>query len=216
MSQLVNPVAGRISSRYGPRTHPITGKRTPHTGTDIAAPSGTPVRAAHAGVVTASRRDGSRGNWVGIRGDAGPTTYYLHLSRRRVTEGARVSAGSHVGDVGSTGTATGPHLHFEVWTGSTHTDPQAYYRARGLTLGTAGSATGGASRPVLREGSAGQHVRDLQQHLKTHYPAYARDLAVDGNFGPKTRAVVTEYQHRAGLDPDGVVGPITWASLGLD
>jgi hypothetical protein len=70
-------------------------------------------------------------------------------------------------------------------------------------------------RPVIREGSTGQAVRDLQAHLKQNYPLYAKHLVVDGMFGPKTRSAVEEFQRRSGLDADGVVGPKTWEKLGL-
>ena len=71
------------------------------------------------------------------------------------------------------------------------------------------------SRPVLREGSTGQAVRDLQAHLKQNYPLYAKHLVVDGMFGPKTRGAVEEFQRRSGLTVDGVVGPKTWEKLGI-
>lgn len=70
-------------------------------------------------------------------------------------------------------------------------------------------------RPVLREGSTGQAVRDLQAHLKQNYPLYAKHLVVDGVFGPKTRVAVEEFQRRSGLVADGIVGPKTWEKLGL-
>jgi hypothetical protein len=70
-------------------------------------------------------------------------------------------------------------------------------------------------RPVLREGSTGQAVRDLQAHLKQNYPLYAKHLVVDGMFGPRTRVAVEEFQRRSGLTVDGVVGPKTWEKLGI-
>lgn len=71
------------------------------------------------------------------------------------------------------------------------------------------------NRPTIKEGSTGQHVRDLQAHLKQHYPLYAKHLVVDGVFGPMTRGAVEEFQRRAGLDVDGIVGPKTWERLGI-
>jgi len=70
-------------------------------------------------------------------------------------------------------------------------------------------------RPIIREGSTGQAVRDLQAHLKQNYPLYAKHLVVDGMFGPKTRVAVEEFQRRSGLVADGTVGPKTWEKLGL-
>jgi hypothetical protein len=72
-----------------------------------------------------------------------------------------------------------------------------------------------AGRPTIRQGSRGQDVRDLQAHLKTVFPSYAGHLVVDGDFGPRTRAAVVELQQRSGLAADGIVGPLTWARLGI-
>jgi hypothetical protein len=68
-------------------------------------------------------------------------------------------------------------------------------------------------RPTIRQGSTGRHVRDLQAHLRRVYPLYAGNLAVDGVFGPSTRAAVVEFQRRARIPADGVVGPQTWHKL---
>jgi putative peptidoglycan binding protein/D-alanyl-D-alanine carboxypeptidase-like protein len=70
-------------------------------------------------------------------------------------------------------------------------------------------------RPTIQLGSTGQHVRDLQAHLKSMYPLYAGNLVVDGDFGPRTRAAVMEFQRRSGLVADGIVGPMTWGKLGI-
>lgn len=71
------------------------------------------------------------------------------------------------------------------------------------------------NRPTIRRGSKGRHVKDLQKRLAANYPAYARGLRADGDFGPATERVVREFQRRAGLFVDGVVGPKTWARLGF-
>jgi peptidoglycan hydrolase-like protein with peptidoglycan-binding domain len=70
-------------------------------------------------------------------------------------------------------------------------------------------------RPTIQQGGNGQAVRDLQDHLKRNFPAYAGHLAVDGAFGPKTKAAVVEFQRRSGLVADGIVGPKTWGKLGI-
>jgi hypothetical protein len=72
-----------------------------------------------------------------------------------------------------------------------------------------------AGRPVIQKGAKGQAVKDLQLKLKTAYPLYAKNLVVDGDFGAKTDAAVREFQRRSGLVVDGIVGPRTWAKLGL-
>lgn len=70
-------------------------------------------------------------------------------------------------------------------------------------------------RPTIQQGSKSQDVRDLQAHLKRVFPAYAGHLVVDGDFGPKTKAAVQEFQRRSGLAADGIVGPLTWGRLGI-
>lgn len=106
------PVRGRISSRFGMRRHPVTGQMQRHPGIDIAAPQGTPVRAAAAGTVT-TRTDAINGNMVVLQHAQG-RSYYCHLSRFEVTTGQRVNQGDVIGAVGSTGRSTGPHLHFQI------------------------------------------------------------------------------------------------------
>ncbi|KHK56484.1 peptidase M23B [Burkholderia sp. A9] len=109
--------ATRISSRFGTRVHPVTGARHVHSGVDLAAPTGRAVRASERGVVTfIGTEPGGYGKYVVIRHAGGYTSYYAHLSAFEPTlrTGARVLRGQRVGAVGSTGTATGPHLHFEV------------------------------------------------------------------------------------------------------
>jgi murein DD-endopeptidase MepM/ murein hydrolase activator NlpD len=106
---------GIITSAFGPRTDPFTGKPGAfHAGIDIAAPAGTPVLAAKAGRVEATAYDATYGNYVIISHGSGWETLYGHLSKIGVAAGARVSAGDAIGLVGSTGMSTGPHLHFET------------------------------------------------------------------------------------------------------
>ncbi|KWH56730.1 M23 family metallopeptidase [Burkholderia anthina] len=109
--------AKRISSRFGTRVHPVTGVRHVHSGVDLAAPAGRAVHASERGVVTfIGNEPRGYGKYVVIRHDGGYASYYAHLSAFEPTlrTGARVMRGQRVGAVGSTGTATGPHLHFEV------------------------------------------------------------------------------------------------------
>jgi murein DD-endopeptidase MepM/ murein hydrolase activator NlpD len=113
-SNLVSPIKGspKISSGTGERVNPITGKIQRHKGIDIVASTGTPVMAANSGTIK-SGSDSERGNFVEITGDDGTVTKYFHLNKIQVPEG-RVEAGQVIGEVGSTGRSTGPHLHFEV------------------------------------------------------------------------------------------------------
>lgn len=104
----------RISSSYGYRIHPITGKRTFHSGVDIAASYGNGVYAYSSGKVVEARYNGSYGNNIVIDHGNGLKTRYAHLSKISVKVGQRVETGQRIGLVGSSGASTGPHLHFEV------------------------------------------------------------------------------------------------------
>jgi murein DD-endopeptidase MepM/ murein hydrolase activator NlpD len=103
-----------IGSDAGMRLHPILGYVRCHYGADISAPTGTPVVAAHDGVVLTAGSSGGYGNLVTVAHNGGVETRYAHLSAINVKEGQRVTAGARLGAVGSTGLSTGPHLHFEV------------------------------------------------------------------------------------------------------
>ena len=106
-----------VSSRFGPRTHPITGVYHNHSGTDLPAPGGTPVKACQGGVVTASAyAQYSYGEYVVINHGNGISTLYAHmtLGSRKVKVGDVVSAGQVIGLVGTTGSSTGNHLHLEL------------------------------------------------------------------------------------------------------
>ena len=136
-----NPCTGPITSRFGPRTPPAGGASSMHLGTDIGAPSGTPVYAAAAGTVTFSQATPTGGNEVWIQHAGGILTKYLHHSTVRVSRGQVVAQGQQIGTVGKTGTATGNHLHFETHVNGTPQDPQPFMAARGITLGTGAPTT---------------------------------------------------------------------------
>lgn len=104
----------RISSAYGSRIHPITGKRTYHDGVDIAAAYGGGVYAYTEGKVVEAGWNGGYGNCILIDHGNGLKTRYAHLSKISVRVGQKVSTGERIGSVGSSGTSTGSHLHFEV------------------------------------------------------------------------------------------------------
>ncbi len=107
-------VTGTITSGFGPRLHPITGDVRFHTGVDLRAPEGAPIRAAAAGLVREAGHRGGYGNVVEIEHGDGNSTLYAHASALLVAKGQRVEAGQPVALVGQTGQATGPHLHFEL------------------------------------------------------------------------------------------------------
>lgn len=114
---LATPLDGfRISSRFGPRRHPILGYTRMHRGIDFAAPTGTPIYAAGNGVVEFLGSRSGYGNYIRIRHNGTYKTAYAHLSRYAsgLSNGSRVQQGEVIGYVGSTGMSTGPHLHYEV------------------------------------------------------------------------------------------------------
>jgi murein DD-endopeptidase MepM/ murein hydrolase activator NlpD len=114
-----------ITSRFGPRFHPIINQYGTHKGVDYGAPPGTAVWAVGDGTVTFAARNGGYGNVVYIRHANGYETRYAHLSAfgHGIHAGKRVGQKQVIGYVGATGLATGPHLHFEVLVGGQHTNP---------------------------------------------------------------------------------------------
>mgnify|MGYP000939232693 CR=1 FL=1 len=122
------PVEGRISSRFGNRTHPITGRLHHHTGIDIAVNTGTSVKATADGVVYFAGFDSGYGYMVIIDHGYGLKTLYSHNSKLLVKEGEFIKKGKVVALSGSTGVSTGPHLHFEVILDGGPVDPLRYLK----------------------------------------------------------------------------------------
>ncbi|NQT66954.1 MAG: peptidoglycan DD-metalloendopeptidase family protein [Actinobacteria bacterium] len=120
------PVAGRIISGFGNRYHPIFGYIRFHSGIDIVASYGTPVKAADGGQVVQAGYFGGYGNSVMLYHGGGFATWYAHLSSINVSMGQFVQRGQVIGLIGSTGWTTGPHLHFEVRINGAPQDPRAY------------------------------------------------------------------------------------------
>lgn len=119
----------RVSSNFNPnRLHPIYKTKRPHRGTDYAAPRGTPVYAAGDGRVIEAGYTRANGNYVFIQHGEGFRTHYLHLHKRRTKKGARVKQGEVIGTVGSTGAATGPHLHYEFLVNGVHRNPRTVHK----------------------------------------------------------------------------------------
>ena len=111
------PINGaRLSSSYGKRKHPILGYTKMHSGTDFAAPMGTPIMASGDGKVTKAGWCGGGGNCVKIKHNSTYQTVYAHMSKfgKGIKKGSKVKQGQIIGYVGSTGMSTGPHLHYEV------------------------------------------------------------------------------------------------------
>lgn len=113
-----------VTSEYGMRTHPLSGRRKLHAGIDYAAPKGTDVRSIFSGTVVRSKNRGGFGRFVVIRSGR-VNVLYAHLSRRDVRVGDRIEAGQQVGLVGSSGASTGPHLHLGMYKGGRAKNPSA-------------------------------------------------------------------------------------------
>lgn len=133
--------ASRVSSHFSKgRMHPVLHVRRPHLGTDYAAPTGTPIKAAGDGVVAYRGYKGGYGNTITIKHDSKYTTLYAHMSRfnKNVKKGTVVKEGQVIGYVGKTGLASGPHLHYEIHVNNTPKNP--------LTVALPGSSVPKADR----------------------------------------------------------------------
>jgi murein DD-endopeptidase MepM/ murein hydrolase activator NlpD len=125
------PVNGQLMDGYGHRSDPFSGEGAMHTGVDIAAPVGTPVKATADGLVIHANWNGGYGRCVIVDHGNGYQTWYAHLSRMDVMEGEEIRQGEIVGRVGASGRSTGSHLHYEVRVSSTPVNP---YRFLSQTL----------------------------------------------------------------------------------
>jgi murein DD-endopeptidase MepM/ murein hydrolase activator NlpD len=121
----IYPVKGRLTSPYGWRNDPISGVRRYHAALDLAAPTGTPVKAAMDGKISVTGYNGTYGNYI-IMVHGQYQTMYAHLSVISVKKGDQVIQGGEIGKVGSTGYSTGPHLHFAVFKNERAVNPLDY------------------------------------------------------------------------------------------
>ena len=127
---LAKPIAGAVvTSRYGARLDPFLGRPALHTGIDFKAARGYPARSTAAGTVVSAGYAGGYGKMVEIDHGNGVTTRYAHLSRVLVEVGQAVPLGAILGQAGSTGRSTGPHLHYEIRVDGKAVDPMTYFRA---------------------------------------------------------------------------------------
>ncbi len=150
----------RVSSNFNlRRKHPIYKTTRPHRGTDYAAPTGTPVFAAGDGRVIKAGYTSANGNYVFVQHGEQYVTKYLHLHKRKVKQGQRVSQSQVIGTVGSTGAATGPHLHYEFVVNGVHRNPRTIHKQlpKAKALAT-------AEMPLFRQAivTASQQLASLQ------------------------------------------------------
>lgn len=120
------PTKGIIESDYGNRLHPIRKRYMEHTGVDIGGKKGAPIYAAASGTVVAAGKNGGYGYCVDIDHGNGLVTRYAHCSKILVRKWQKVGIGDKIAEVGDTGIATGPHLHFEILLKGTHIDPVVF------------------------------------------------------------------------------------------
>lgn len=220
----VTPVIGRISSKFGYRVHPITGVRSLHGGTDIAAATGTTVAAVTDGTVVVVSRNDLAGNYINIQHADGIKSRYLHLSKTLVRVGQKVKVGQKIGEVGATGRVTGAHTHLEIHVNGTKVDPQPFLRDRGVIVGSKEKvkpkASGGidvAKLPIIRAGAKNTHVGIMQGALIARGFSVGK-YGVDKSNGPATQKAVNAYQKKypstgTNNKPDNTCGPKMWAHL---
>ncbi len=120
------PVLGRFMGHFGQRTDPFSGEGAYHTGVDLSAPKGTPVRVTADGLIVHADYYGGYGRLVVVDHGNGMQTYYAHLSKINILAGQEVRRGEIVGLVGSTGRSTSPHLHYEVRVGKAPVNPNRF------------------------------------------------------------------------------------------
>ena len=189
---LASPLAfSRITSGFSMRFHPILQDWRRHEGVDYGAPIGTPVRSVGDGVVAFAGQQNGYGNIIQVQHSDNRMTVYAHLSRIDVRRGEHVDQGEHIGDVGMTGWATGPHLHFEFRVNGAVRDPLTIAKAsETLTLDAASRPRFLAQAQVLKSelaeaGSLGAARR--------RYRLTTRDAALPGR---PCRRVADEPVHR--------------------
>ncbi len=125
------PTRGYVSSRFGPRISPFTGRRQRHTGIDVAAARGTPILATADGIVTFSGRLAGYGRAIVITHGFGFKSFYGHNQKNKVRKGHRVKRGQVIGTVGNSGYSTGSHVHYEVIVKGTAINPLKYIIDKG-------------------------------------------------------------------------------------
>src|SRR5690606_4035304 len=144
------PIAGNPypSSDYGRRRHPLTARYAMHHGLDFAAPHGTPIMAASAGIVVTAKRLPGYGRTVDVYHGDGVVTRYAHARSLLVKRGDLVARGQTIATVGSSGRSTGPHVHFEVRVAGRPVDPTLFLAGRpaGTPVATAADSRAGGSR----------------------------------------------------------------------
>jgi len=178
----IYPINGaKITDGYGPRQAPTAGASTFHRGIDFAAAQGTPIMASAQGTVTMAGDNGGLGNCVKIKHPNGITTVYGHQSRLGTTVGREVKQGQIIGYVGSTGTSTGPHLHFETHDESGNAfDPMKVLSGNGSPI--SGDAATGQHKTAGGAGASPALTSIIDQRAKEKGPSL-QGLRMGSNSG---------------------------------
>lgn len=238
--KFIKPVAGSITSGFGSRKDPITGRGRMHTGVDFGASSGTPIHAAAAGTVTFSGSRGANywaGNHVIIDHGGGYETLYAHQSRVKARVGSTVQQGEVIGYVGSTGRATGAHLHFEIHINGRAVDPAPFLAGAGVAIsgssvssassqGTAAAAGASSNQPsaATMAGSAGSGVLTSEREALMAFSGGFRGMtASSGNTGsaptttnaPGTTSTSSSNNATANSTPSKGSGVERWRNVAL-
>ena len=124
------PVMGDISSPYGHREHPMSGRDDFHAGIDISTSPGNPVKATADGIVSFAGWSGGSGNLLVLEHGHGFSTFYAHNRKLTVRVGEKVKRGDVIANAGSTGNSTGPHVHYEIWKDGRPVNPRTYLKGR--------------------------------------------------------------------------------------
>jgi murein DD-endopeptidase MepM/ murein hydrolase activator NlpD len=131
---LGRPVSGKISSRFGKRTDPVNKKKAIHEGVDIKGKRGNRILATASGKVIKAMKNGGYGNYVEIDHGNGYITVYGHMQNYLVKKGERIKQGQVIGQVGSTGRSTGPHLHYEIQLNKKPIDPAKFMKVADISI----------------------------------------------------------------------------------
>lgn len=216
-------VAGTASAASADFDYPVNGTVSQpyhggHNAVDIANSIGTPIYASHAGTASTHYQAGGCGYYVKVQHGGGYYTLYCHMSDFDVSGGQSVSRGQQIGNVGTSGNTTGPHVHFEINRYGDEvyvpaTDGEYVNAGEGIPKdypGIGGGGGGNYNWPVFSRGDQSTDIYSVQYLLEQH----GHNLQYhDGIYGPETESEVTAFQRGANIAVDGIVGPQTWGEL---
>lgn len=204
-----HPMMGsyRSSSGFGMRKNPVTGQYKLHAGHDFAASTGTGIAAAQSGKVTFAGWDAGGGNMMRINHGGGFDTWYLHMSRMMAKTGQTVGSGQKIGEVGSTGNSTGPHLHFETRFGGVPRDPLKWLGGASSGGYSKARPGDGTDNPQANASHAGRLIRNTMR------PVEEAQLSVPGLMKYMPPGAITLLTMQKMLDEGNKAG-VSWFGNG--